>query len=324
MIVFYTYDFPKDIEHQIESLLMLKISIYSVLRELRNEIKFIVVFSNNPKEIKKKMNVNDEILFFKKVNNKHSEYIKTLPLHYRYDGGFNDENEHFRKIDKSYGIAHARTFLSYYLAKKYKSDILYLDFDTGIAKGKGRKCIEKLNRSSIMLEPLTSYSILNQICQIYPRIDKKSLPEYINPYACRWNCGIMFVRYNDYNLKFMKDVKRFYFSLSKDLGFMQSSDEWAIGLALFYNKIIPDITFDNISFYVPGFLKFLHKNLDLSNGFVHYMDQKNIYSGQRKWKNMLNNWQNYFEGNCKEPSFNTPNYFMKNSNELIWGRFELI
>lgn len=324
MIVFYTYDLPKYRDYKNDSLLMLKISIFSVIRELSDEIKYIIIFSNNPKELKKKMNFNYDILLFKKVNNKFSDYVQTLPLHYRYDGGFNDENEHFRKIGQSYGIAHARTFLSFELAKKYKSDILYLDFDTGIAKGKGNKCIEKLSKSSIMLEPLTSYSILNQICQIYPKIDKEKLPDYINPYACRWNCGIMFIKYNSINLNFLKDVKKFYFRLSNDLGFLQSSDEWAVGLALFYNKLMPDITFDDISFYAPGSFKYLHKNLDLSNGFVHYMDQKNIYSKQPNWENMLNAWMTYFEGNGREPSFSPPNYIKKKSNEFIWGRFELI
>ena len=323
MIVLYTFDIPRNFEHQ-NSVLMLSISIYTVLRELGGEVDQILIFSNNPHEIKKELKITDEKIVFKKISRNFSEKVKKSTLLQRYDGEFKDRDEHFRKIGDSFGAAHARVYLLDKISRRYKNDILYLDFDTGIAKGQGEIAISKIRNANLILEPLTSFSIAEDIVKIYPRINRNSLPKYVNNYACRWNCGIFYVKYQDNNLKILKDIKELYYSLIRDIGFMQSADEWAIGLSLFKNNTKPDITFDDISFYVPWSHEFVHTSLGNPPPFVHYMDQKNLEFGNSQWDSMLESWSGFFNGMKDEPTFNLWNYCDRKSNEYIWGRFETL
>ena len=324
MIVFYTFDIPQN-QNESDSVLMLSISVYSVLRELDRAVDRVIIFSNHTDDLKARLKVNDKRIIFKKIDKRFSARIEKSKLLYRYDGGFNDENEHFRKIGNSFGTAHSRVYLLLSVFNKYKKDILYLDYDTGIAKGCGEVVLTRLSKADILTEPLTSYGIVLDMLSIYPKIDRRNIPSYVNNYACRWNCGIVYIAYKKQNYKLLQDIKTYYYRLIRDLGFMQSADEWAIGLAFFKNNMKPESTFEDSSFYVPGSQAFLHRSLDLaSSPFVHYMDQKNLESENVKLREMLELWNDYFEGIKEEPKFELWDYSTKKSTEYLWGRFELL
>lgn len=327
MVVLYTFDPPNVNLHRNESVLMLRISIYTVIRELDDFISEILIYTNQPKELKKMLKLTSNKIQFLKINNRFSNFVKNSKLLKRYDeifydGDFIDENEHFRKINGYFGVAHSRTYIMYDIARTKFKDILYLDFDTGIAKKMGLQAMEQLKKINILVEPKTSDSIVNNIKQLYPGLKDENLPKYIFPYACRWNCGIMFVKYSAENEKLLKDIRNIYFKISRDIGFMQSNDEWAIGLGLFKNNLIPESHTGEINYYSPLTLKLLHKNLGKQLPFVHYMDQKSIDSSKKTWKIMLDSWEKFLENDGDEPNFNKPDYTKRNSNEYIWGRFE--
>jgi hypothetical protein len=323
MIVFYTFDIPNN-SNKSNSILMLNISIYTVLRELGMNVDLILIFSNNSEELKQKLSVKDKRILFKKIDKRFSNKIQKSKLLYRYDGGFRDENEHFRIIGNSFGTAHSRVYLFSRIFTKYKKDILYLDYDTGIAKGCGKNALSLMLDANIMLEPLTSYDIVNDIMSIYPRLKMEQIPSYVNTYACRWNSGVVYIKYDIKNFKILNDIKFYYYRLNIDLGFMQSADEWSIGLSLFHNNIRPKSTFNDSSFFVPGSQSYLHKNLNTPSPFVHYMDQKNLESNNIKWLEMLTSWESFFKSENKEPEFQMWDYTKRNSNEYLWGRFETL
>lgn len=325
MIVFYTFDLPLNIDekNQLDKLLMLKISIHTVYREFENETVKIFIYSNSPEVLKDKlMNQFSEIKYFK-IDPKFSKIVENAVLvKLRFDGIYKDADEIYRVINNSYGTAHYRAYILRRLLIDQAEDVLYLDYDTGIARGKGQQALNLISKHDIILEPKTADSIYEDIKTIYPEFNNIDLPTFINPYACRWNCGIMFVKNTDKNRKISNAIYKNYKWLTKDLGFTQSADEWSIGLALFQYGIIPTTTFENISFYSNKTLILLHDNLPQAPPFVHYMDQKNIEFEKYNLINMLKLWRNYFDGISEEPNFIIPDYTKKNSNEFIWGRFE--
>jgi hypothetical protein len=327
MIVFYTFDLPLDIDiqNQFEKLLMLKISIHTVYREFGQKRIQIFIYSNHPDVLKSKLqNLYPHIKYFN-IDSRFSKIIKNASLvKYRFDGTYKDKNEIYRVINNSYGTAHYRVYILGHLLTTENEDILYLDYDTGIARGQGAIAKKIISKSDILVEPKTADSIYDDIRIIYPAFKNKNLPQYINPYACRWNCGIMYIKNTDKNRKLFHSIFKYYKWLTKDLGFTQSADEWSIGLALFQFKMMPSITISNTSFYCNKSLILLHKNLPQISPFVHYMDQKNLEHTQIKFKNILKLWGKYFDEFSEEPNFRLPNYSKKNSNEYIWGRFETL
>ena len=325
MIVFYTFDLPLNIDSQSqdEKLLMLKISIYTVIRELTNEDVKIFIYSNNPAILKIKLFDIFPFIKYFKISSKFSKIVENgAILKQRFDGLFKDANEIYRVINNQFGTAHYRVFILNQILLNNVDNVLYLDYDTGIAKGKGSdaKCL--LVNSEIILEPKTSHSVLDDIRNIYPEFNQVVLPKYINPYASRWNCGIMFIKNTAENKLLSKSIFKYYRWLNRDLGFTQSADEWSIGLALFHSQKVPSITFEHTKFYSNQTLKLLNDDLPKPSPFVHYMDQKNIETNQKKFKYILNKWRKFFEGKSLEPTFMSPNYKKKNSNDFIWGRFE--
>lgn len=325
MIVFYTFDLPVNVEFEIQQqkLLMLKISIHTVYRELGKKHINIHVFSYNPELFQfDLLNHFPNIRFFR-IEKKFSTIVANATIvKKRFDGFRKDKNEIYRVINNNYGTAHYRVYILKKLLKSGEDDILYLDYDTGIARGTGQKAKKMMTTSEILLEPKTADSIFEDIKNIYPGFKKMSLPKYINPYACRWNCGIMYVKNNNQSRALSNAMYEYYKLLAKDLGFTQSADEWSIGLALFKFNLIPDITIDNTSFYSNKTLNLLHDNLPEPSPFVHYMDQKNIEIEQEKFYSMIELWDNYFKNKGSEPQFITPDYTKKRSNDFIWGRFE--
>lgn len=324
MIVFYTFDVPEN-QNQSNSVLMLSLSIYTVLRELGSAVDEIIIYSNHSGYLRTKLKIKEKRIVFKRIDKRFSKRIENSKLLFRFDGGFHDENEHFRKIGGAFGTAHARVYLFEKIFKTYRKDILYLDYDTGIAKGGGEMAIDRMRHATFLTEPLTSYGVVQDILSIYPKIDKKDVPSYVNSYACRWNCGIVYIAHKEQNYKLLHDIKTFYFKLNRDFGFMQSADEWAIGLALFKNNRKPESTFKDSSFFVPGSQAFLHRDFDFATSpFIHYMDQKNLESDNIHWKEMLRIWNDFFDGLKEEPNFELWDYSNKKSNEYLWGRLELL
>ena len=325
MIVFYTFDLPLNVDllHQRKKLLMLKISIYTVYRELGNKNIKIHIYSNQPELFQNELLIQFPGLKFFNINKHFSNMVaKSIIVKKRFDGFNKDKNEIYRVINNNFGTAHYRVFLLDKLLNSGVDDLLYLDYDTGIARNYGNSAKKMFAKSNILLEPKTSDSIFEDIRIIYPGLKNVPLPNYINPYACRWNCGIMFLKNNLQNRRLTKWIYKYYKLLSKDIGFTQSADEWSIGLALFKFKMIPEITIENTSFYSNKTLMLLHDNLPGLSPFVHYMDQKNIETEQQNFDNMLSQWYSYFEHGRNLPNFKIPDYRNKNSNEYIWGRFE--
>jgi len=325
MIVFYTFDLPLNVDllDQRKKLLMLKISIYTVYRELGNKNIKIHIYSNQPELFQNELLMQFPGLKFFNINKHFSNMVaKSIIVKKRFDGFNKDKNEIYRVINNNFGTAHYRVFLLDKLLNSGVDDLLYLDYDTGIARNYGNSAKKMFAKSNILLEPKTSDSIFEDIRIIYPGLKNVPLPYYINPYACRWNCGIMFLKNNLQNRRLTKWIYKYYKLLSKDIGFTQSADEWSIGLALFKFKMIPEITIENTSFYSNKTLMLLHDNLPGLSPFVHYMDQKNIETEQQNFDNMLSQWYSYFEHGKNSPNFKIPDYRNKNSNEYIWGRFE--
>jgi hypothetical protein len=327
MIVFYTFDLPMNVDKktQDETLLMLKISIHTVYRELHYEKIKVLIYSNNPEVLKDKLADRFPDLTYIKIDKKFSKLVENAVLvKLRFDGIYKDSNEIYRVINNNYGTAHYRTSILGKLLNEQNEDVLYLDYDTGIARRYGKQALDLISKSEIILEPKTADSIYDDIRIIYPEFKKTALPKYINPYACRWNCGVMYIKNTDENRNLTKAIFKYYRWLTKDLGFTQSADEWSIGLALFKYQMIPTLTFENTSFYSNKTLMLLHDNLPQASPFVHYMDQKNVEYERNNFKKMLNSWDNYFNANCEEPDFDLPDYTKKNSNDFIWGRFETL
>jgi hypothetical protein len=112
MVVLYTFDPPNVNLHRNESVLMLRISIYTVIRELDDFISEILIYTNQPKELKKMLKLTSNKIHFLKINNRFSNFVKNSKLLKRYDeifydGDFIDENEHF--LVKNVGTTHTHT-----------------------------------------------------------------------------------------------------------------------------------------------------------------------------------------------------------------------
>jgi len=330
MIVLYTFDLPDEysnfqFQHNFDPLLMLKISIYSVIRELSPYLTGICIYSNNKTIIKKKINLDNSLIKYCNLPKNNNKKISDAVVNINYNFDLSVQlNSHYRSINNKIGIAHSRVFLISKLQKKYNQNVLYLDYDTGIMRNSGQRLINKLNSNCIITDMMSANSIAESIHTLYADYNVNTLPKYINPYAIRWCCGYLYIPYNDIGIKIAKRFSYLYLKLLNDLGFMDSHDENAIGIALDELAIYPKLLFKNTNFYSVDSNDLQTNTLPEFPEIVHYSYQKGHSKNKEKLVVWLNEWKKFFNLENDEPKFDYNDYKKMESRDFIWGRFETI
>ena len=324
MIILYTFDAPE--VDRLTKLTMLRISIYTSIRELNSLISLIYIYSNNPTELKKELNLSDCRVVFSKIPKHVVAVISSTRLNddIKYLDFNPDINSHYRIINGNIGTAHSRVFLFYKLLKKHKKNILYLDYDTGIKRNAGSDLSEKLVTSNVITDLKTSDSIPSNILNIYPLLQISKMPKYISSYAVRWCCAYLYVSYSSENLKLCNDIEKIYKKLLVDLGFMDSHDEYAVGLALKKHDIYPENLYINNTFFTTKSNVLLHTDFGETPAIVHYSHQKDSPDYSVRMKDWISNWQRYFNCGGEEPNIPSIDYSALTSNDYIGGRFETL
>lgn len=333
MVVFYTFDRPNfsdKLNHNyftyIDTLLMLKISIYSVIRELKESLTTICIYSNDIDIIKTDLNIENSLILFRKIPSEIGELIEGARMNDPYfDNNPNEFNtSHFKMINGKYGTAHARVFIFSELLTEFKKDVLYLDYDTGIKRGSGKELLEKINLGVVISDMKTADSIAYDILRMFPAFKLEGVPDCIEIKAPRWSCGYLFLPCNSLSKRMATAFKNKYIDLINELGFMESHDENAICLTLFDNSITPLLLFENTSWYKVRSPEFQHRNLGCAPSIVHYSYQKGHSKYKLQLLNWLKHWKESFDNKLPDPKFDQLNYLQMSSFDFIWGRFETI
>jgi len=332
MIIFYTFDPPNknekliyDYFNYIDSVLMLRISIHSVLRELKDHVTAIYIYSNDTDTVKALLNLSCPRIIFRNMPIGISDEIANARTNdVNFDLPDNAGNSHFKLINGKYGIAHSRVFIFSQLFHEFGKDILYLDMDTGIKRNSGNDLMVKLNRKQIITDMVTADSIAEDIVRMYPVYSFGRLPKYIHKSAKRFSCGYLYMPYSSVNTKIAKSFTKIYLDLLSDLGFMDSHDENAIGLAFQIFSADINFLFDNPS----NFKARLPLNYSAEFGdfpsIVHYSQQKGHIKHKENMNNWLGQWRSVLDNNNNDPEFELLDYTKLDSFDFIWGRFETI
>jgi hypothetical protein len=324
MILLYTFDIPEN--DKLTKLTMLRLSIHSVLRELNEHIEYVYIYSNNHVKLKTELNYLDsriKVLKIPKYITKviASAYLNDMIKHKKLRP---DIESHYRVINGKVGIAHSRVFLLNKIMQKHKSGILYLDYDTGIKRNDGLKLLQRLLSSNVITDLKTDDSIPENLLKIYPKFELSKLPKYISWYAVRWGCGYFYISYSRGNLRLTREFKIIYKKLISDIGFMDSHDEYAIGIALKKHEIYPESLYENKTFFTTKSSVLLHSDFGESPSIVHYVNQKDNPKFAKRLKKWISDWAQYFEKNGEEPRTLKIDYSVLRSIDFIGGRFEEI
>lgn len=332
MVIFYTFDQPDSkykLEHNyfdyINTLLMLKISIFSVLREMEESITQICIYTNNINKINAELGLSSHLISFREIPSEIDQLIQSAKVNETFQE-LPDEGSasHFKMINGKCGTAHSRVFIFETLLNEFKKDVLYLDYDTGIKRGAGNELLKKLNSGVIISDMKTADSVAYDILRMYPSLKLEGIPDCIEIKTPRWSCGYLFMPFNKLSKSIALSFKNTYIKLLDEIGFMDSHDENAICQIFFDYSITPSLLFESTSWYKVRTPEFQHHRIGPSPEIVHYSYQKGHSKYKYQFQNWLTEWEIALDNNLPDPKFEQIEYLNLSSFDFIWGRFETI
>lgn len=190
MIILYTFDYIENSGKL--NLHMLKLSILTLIRELKSELKNgsikIVIYTTTYETLIKS--------FKKYIDN--VTIIKYIPKDY---GQATDTEPNIDMFKHHNIIGHSRVFIIPKIFEYHKQDVLYLDNDTGINLGVGKHFLEYIKLQRIVTLSNPECDTIENITKFYYSIhipDSVMVDDYVYEYKTHkvLNNGIEFYPYN--------------------------------------------------------------------------------------------------------------------------------
>lgn len=291
LVVFYTFDAPTDASNF--NLKMLKWSINSILREFTTISIKIMVYTNLTEELEK---ILDKCQV-RRIPVEFANIVKSA----NYPPIF--ENSYYRHINNNYGAAHGRVYIMQDLLQEYDCPILYIDSDVAIAKGKGPEIIEYLRGvETVLTDAISATDFRKDFLE--ENTFTTEVPEWI-PDCNRFCAGVLFIKNCDLGVKLSKTFREKYIKISREFGFTESNDEYAVALAFHELGVYPT---HMQQWYIPNRNCPYPQQLKGADNIVHYALQKYYH------KEFVENW---LDGNTTGEA---PPY--KDVDEYVWGRIQ--
>jgi hypothetical protein len=332
MVIFYTFyqpDFKHKLDHAyfdyLNTMLMLKISVYSVLRELENSITQICIYSNSINKVKANLGIDNHLISYREMPSEIDLLIRSAKINETPDESSSiDTSSHFKMINGIFGTAHSRVFIFSELFNEFKKDVLYLDYDTGICRDAGKELLKKLNSGVIISDMKTADSIAYNILKMYPAFKLEGITDCIDIKTPRWSCGYLFLPISTLTKSVAFSFKDTYLRLLDEIGFMDSHDENAICQTFVDYYITPTLLFESTSWYIVRSPEFKHNRICVAPAIVHYSFQKGHSKYRKQFQEWLIEWEKALNFNLPDPKFEQLKYLDMTSFDFIWGRFETI